>query len=134
MLKRAFDFCGGLLSGLAFAGALSIAVAQGFTIPDLATWQGHWVGSPQNAAPPATTTCTLVAGSSDSVGGCTTTSTAMAVTFSRSFGVAPRCVITDLTANAATNAFTVSATAITGGTVTSGHLLQWICVGAPGSA
>lgn len=134
MLKRILDGAGGFLAGLAVAASLGLAVAQTFTIPDLAVWNGHWVAAPQNAAAPATTTCTLVAGSSDSVGACTTTSTAMAVTFARSFGVVPRCVITDLTANAATNAFTVSATAITGGTVTSGHLLQWICVGAVGSS
>jgi hypothetical protein len=131
------DYAGGMFTGIAFAGMLGAAIAQGFTIPDLTNWVGHWVASPQGGAvtgTPGTTTCTLVAGSSDSVGGCTTTSTAMAVTFARSFGVVPRCLITDLTANAATNAFTVSATAITGTTVTSGHLLQWLCIGPPGSA
>jgi hypothetical protein len=98
------------LKSLVIAGALSFgmvaaALAQGFTLPNNSVAQGHLLASPVPGAAglPVGASCTIAAGSSDSIGACTTT-----------------------------NAFTVSATAITLGTVTSAHLLQWICIGNVG--
>lgn len=127
--------CASVWIAIAFLTAFPMrAKAQGFTLPNNSVAQGHLLASPVPGAAglPVGVSCTIAAGSSDSIGACTTTSTSGSVTFGTAFNTAPRCVITDLTANAATNAFTVSATAITLGTVTSAHLLQWICIGNVG--
>lgn len=125
------------LAALFLAGApvdLSKAVAQGFTLPNNTVVQGHLNAAPIPGAVglPVGTTCTIVAGSSDSLGSCTTTSTAAVVTFGTAFVGVPRCIVTDSTANAATTAYTISATAITFSVVINAHLLTWFCVGQVG--
>jgi len=119
-----------ILSCAIALGLVGAADAQSFNLPNNSTVTGHLVAGGGN--PPVGTTCTMAAGSTDSFGACTTTSTSGAITFNVPWITAPNCSVTDSTANAATNAYTVSTTAITLGTVTSGHLLQYICIGKVG--
>jgi hypothetical protein len=118
-----------------FGLCASVAIAQQFTIPDLATVIGH-ISYLQPGAVPVGTTCTIAAGSTDAEGSCATTSTAAVVTFGRTWGVAPFCIVYDASAVSATSmpVYTVSATAITLSTVITAHTLFWHCAGKTGSA
>lgn len=128
IFKRGFVAAGMLL---AVCGG---AFAQGFTLPNNSVVQGHLNASPVQGAAglPVGTTCTITAGSSDSVGSCLTTSTAAVVTFGTAFVGVPRCIVTDSTVNAATTAYTITNTAITFSVVTNANLLTWFCVGQVG--
>lgn len=117
-----------------FGLCASMALAQ-FTIPDLTTVVGH-IASAAPAAIPTGTTCTIAAGSSDFSGNCATTGATATVTFGRSWGVAPNCLVVDATATSTVSmpVYTVSATAITFTTVITAHTLRWNCVGIAGTA
>jgi hypothetical protein len=122
------------------AGMIAIACAGGFVQAQQVFLQhniqfaGHALAGFGQQAPlqPVGTTCTIAAAASDFSGSCTATSTAGVVTFGQAYLVAPVCLVVDNTANAATNAYTVSTTAITLGTITSGHVYNWICIGRNG--
>lgn len=105
------------------------ALAQGFTIPNNSTYQGHFNSAPLTA-PPATTNCTLAAGSTDTDGSCTATSGAPVVTFANAWNSAPFCVVIDSSATPAF-VYTVSTTAITI-TGTTAHVYFYHCAGKNG--
>lgn len=133
-MHRFFGRARFFLALLAIFLAPIAARSQGFTLPNNTVAQGHLLASPVPGAVglPVGTSCTIVAGSSDSVGSCTTTSTTSTVTFGTAFLTAPRCLVTDSTANAATIAYTISTTAITFSVVINAHLMTWFCVGQVG--
>lgn len=125
--RRAFDALGGLAFGLAFAGALSLAIAQGFILPAGTSVIGMLNGA---GAVPTVANCTLTAGSTDSSGQCTATSGAPVVTFATVKNAAPSCVVQDASATPAV-VYTVSTTAITI-TGTTAHVYYWVCFGKVG--
>lgn len=109
------------------------AFAQGFTLPDGSAMQGHIKAMPQiGAAPPVAVGCTIGATSTDFAGTCVTSSTSGSITFARTWGAAPFCLITDASAVSATSmpVYTVSATAITLTTVITAHTLFYLCMGS----
>lgn len=132
--KRLLDYAGGMISGIAFAGMVSLAVAQAFYIPTGAIQVGHLNSSPIAGAAglPVGTTCTILAGSSDTSGSCTASAGTATITFGTTWGVAPKCIVQDSTATPL-NVFTVSATAITVSATTNAHVLTWLCIGNVGS-
>lgn len=113
------------------------AFAQGFSLPDGSAIQGHArVNGAVGAAPPTAVGCTINASSTDLAGLCTTSATSGSITFQRTWGVAPFCLIADADAVSATSmpVYTVSATAITLTTVITAHKLFYFCIGtAPSS-
>jgi hypothetical protein len=122
---------------LAALFAPAAAFAQGFTLPDGSSIQGHVkaMGAP-GATPPTAVGCTIGAGSTDFAGTCVTSATSGSITFQRTFGTAPSCLITDATSVSATSMpiYTVSATAITLSTVITAHTLYYLCVGTQSSS
>lgn len=133
--KRTLDYAGGMISGIAFAGMIGLAVAQGaFIVPNSAIVVGHLNFSPVFGAPglPVGTTCTITAGSTDTFGSCAASAGTATITFGTSWGVAPRCILLDSTATPV-GAYTVSATAITVSATTNAHVLFWFCGGNVGS-
>jgi hypothetical protein len=124
-----------LLSAVAVAVALLTpagAFAQGFMLPDGSAVQGHVRASGAvGAAPPTAVGCTINAAATDVAGLCTTTATSGSITFQRTWGAAPFCLIADADAVSATSmpVYTVSATAITLTTVISAHKLFYFCIG-----
>lgn len=131
--------------GALFAGAvigvnhpefIRAARAQGFTVPDLSNIIGHWSFlQGGTGVAPVGTTCTIAAGSTDAIGSCATTGATATVTFNRTWGVAPNCLVVDASATSTVSmpVYTVSATAITFSTVITAHTLFWVCGGKTGS-
>jgi hypothetical protein len=108
------------------------ALAQGFTLPDNSTIQGHIKAVPQiGATPPTAVGCTIAANASDAAGLCTTSASSGSITFSRTYGAAPVCLIVDADATSTVSmpVYTVSATAITLTTVITAHKLFYWCLG-----
>lgn len=99
------------------------ARTQSFTLPGGATFTNMLVGQ---GNPPVGTGCTITAGSTDGRGSCLTTATSGSIAFSRTYSVAPECVIVDRTATPVA-VYSVAANAITLTTVTSAHNLSWTC-------
>lgn len=108
------------------------ASAQGMILPDPSTLGGHVTAS---GPIPTLVGCTIVAGSTDTAGSCTTTATSGSITFGRTFTLAPACLVVDASATSTVSmpVYTVSATAITLSTIISGHILFWFCPGKIGS-
>lgn len=134
-LKRMLDYAGGMVSGIAFAGMIGLAVAQGaFIIPTGAISVGHLNFSPIPGAAglPVGTTCTILAGSSDTFGSCTAGAGTATITFGTTWGVAPHCLLLDSTATPV-GAYNVTATAINVTATTNAHVLFWFCGGNVGS-
>jgi hypothetical protein len=123
-----------LFATLALIMSHATATAQSL-LQDGTIVQGHLVnGLPPGTAPPTTTTCTLVAGSSDLFGSCAATSTAMAVVWGKPYLVAPKCLVVDQTTAAdstPTTGPTITGFAIS--TVVSGDKIWWLCFAQPGN-
>lgn len=124
-----------ILALLVFVLSPASVFAQGFTLPDGSQIQGHArIGQ---AVAVTGTNCTITAGSSDVAGSCTTTSTTATVTFGRTWGTAPTCLVVDTTSAGGAGTipvYTVSATAMTFSTVVNAHILAWLCLGLPQSS
>jgi hypothetical protein len=108
------------------------ALAQGFTLPDGSAIQGHIKAmGAAGAAPPTAVGCTIGAGSTDFAGSCVTSASSGSITFQRTFGAAPSCLITDATATSTVSmpVYTISATAITLTTIITAHTLFYLCMG-----
>ena len=121
-----------LLVAAALALAPCAALAQGFNIPDASSIQGHIKAVPQiGAAPPTAVGCTIATTATDVAGTCTATAASGSITFARTYGAAPSCVVWDQSATSTVSmpVYTVSATAITLSTIISAHVLGYICLG-----
>lgn len=127
-MKRLFSS----LLALALALAPIPAMAQGFTAPDPTTFGGHVVAS---GPLPTLVGCTIIAGSTDTSGSCTTSAASGSITFGRTFATAPACLVVDASATSTVSmpVYTVSATAITLSTIITAHILHWFCIGKIGS-
>lgn len=104
------------------------------TLGDGAQFLGHIVST--NGIPaPTTTTCTLVAGSTDVAGECSATATSgVAVAFGKAFVTRPFCTITDsVTATGINLAAGPTTTGFTLGTTASGDKIRWTCMGQQGN-
>lgn len=132
--KRTLDYAGGMISGIALAGMVSLAFAQAFYIPTGAIQVGHLNTSPVAGAAglPVGTTCPILAGSSDTSGSCTAGAGTATITFGTTWGVAPKCVVVDSSATPLI-VYTVTATAINISATTNAHVLFWWCTGNVGS-
>lgn len=119
-------FIGAAVAALALS---PIAASAQFVLPPGSTYQGHFNSAPAGA-PPATTNCTLAAGSTDTDGSCTATSGAPVVTFASAWNTAPFCTVIDSSATPAF-VYTVSTTAITI-TGTTAHVYYYHCAGRNG--
>jgi hypothetical protein len=123
-----------LLSGVAALAMLGAAHAAE-TLGDGVQFNGHITST--NAAgnpPPTTTSCTLVAGSSDFVGSCAATATsAVAVAFGKAFVTAPTCIVFDAVTFSGNAITGPSTTGFTMGTTVSGDKIYWVCVGKQGN-
>lgn len=116
---------------------LAGAFAAGFTLPDGSTIQGHINAATQaGATPPTAVGCTIDPGSTDVVGKCTASAASGSITFSRTFAVAPYCMVVDASATSTVSmpVYTVSATAITLSTIISAHVLYYWCFGQQSSS
>ena len=125
------------LAAFAFIVFAPAAFAQGFSLPDGSTIQGHIKAVPQaGATPPTAVGCTIGAASTDFAGSCVTSASSGSITFSRTWGAAPSCLITDSTATSTVSmpVYTVSATAITLSTIITAHTLFYICMGTTPSS
>lgn len=129
MLKKLLNIPRLLFALAALALAMPIdAKAQGFLLPDGSTALGHLNAS---GPPPVGTGCTIAALSTDAAGTCTTSAASGTIVFARAFTVAPRCVVVDATATPLA-VYTTTTTQITLTTVTSAHVLYWVCFGTQG--
>jgi len=121
---------------LAFAAALSFApvaaLAQGFIIGPKTQVQTPSLAPQGN--PPTGTGCTIANNSTDMAGSCTTTATSGTIVFATALASAPNCILVDATSAATVPqvTYTTTATQITLTTVTSAHVLRWVCF--PGAA
>lgn len=109
-----------------------LAFGQGFTLPDGGALQGHVKSVPQmGAAPPTAVGCTIAANATDASGLCTTSASSGSITFARTWGAAPVCLIVDADATSTVSmpVYTVSATAITLTTIITAHKLFYWCMG-----
>lgn len=126
------------VSALAIAAfACSPLHAQGFNIPDGSSIQGHVKTVPQaGAVPPTAVGCTIAAGATDFAGTCTASAASGSITFARTYGTAPACVVWDQSATSTVSmpVYTVSATAITLTTIINAHVLGYICMGQASSS
>ena len=130
------NFCRGLVAFL-FILYAPLAFGQGFTFPDGGAIGGHVrTNQAPGLTPPTAVGCTINASATDVAGLCTTSSTSGSITFSRTWGAAPFCLIADADAVSATSmpVYTVSATAITLTTVITAHKLFYFCVGPAASS
>lgn len=131
MLKKLLNIPRLIFALAAFALAMpnGANAQQSFVLPDGTSATGHLnAGGP----PPVGTGCTIAALSTDAAGTCTTTAAAGTIVFARAFATtAPRCVVVDATATPLI-VYTTTTTQITLTTVTSGHVLYWVCFGAQG--
>jgi hypothetical protein len=128
------NFRARIAAAIAIVGLFAPALvhAQGFTLPDNSVIQGHIRAVPQlGATPPTAVGCTIAANATDAVGTCTATAASGSITFSRTQGAAPTCVVWDQSATSTVSmpVYTVSATAITLSTIISTHVLGYICIG-----
>ncbi len=116
----------------ALALAPSLALAQGFVATD-GTLNGHTKAA---GLVPVAVGCTLTANSNDQAGLCTTSAASGSITFSRTWGVAPFCMIIDADATSTVSmpVYTVSATVITLTTIITAHKLFYWCVGTQSSS
>lgn len=117
---------------LAALFAPAAAFAQGFTLPDNSVIQGHVRAVPQaGAVPPTAVGCTIAANATDAAGLCTTSAASGSITFARTQGAAPVCLVVDADATSTVSmpVYTVSATAITLTTVITAHKLFYWCIG-----
>lgn len=127
----------GILAAIAIAFALLCAPAHAVeNFGDGAQFDGHMTSV--NAAgnpPPTTTTCTLVAGSTDLAGACAATATSgVAVIFGKAFLTAPTCIVQDRTTASGTILATEpTTTTFVMGTTVSADKISWICVGKQGN-
>lgn len=117
-----------VVSGL-FAPQFRDALAQGFSLPHNSAITGHLITS--QAAPPVGTGCTIVAGSTDLDGSCTTSATSGSIAFATAFVSAPFCIVQDSTATPVF-VYTTTTAQITLTTVTSAHVLFWHCAAKVG--
>lgn len=134
MLARFFDRFPMLALAFVLAFSPVAAMAQGFTLPDGSTIQGH--ARITGAVPPTATGCTMDANATDLFGSCTTSSTSGSITFGRTWTTAPKCIIVDTTSAGGAGTvpvYSVSATAITLTTIVSAHILVWFCAGVSSS-
>jgi hypothetical protein len=142
-----------LLAGaVGFAGMLQPvrqAVAQTvgvFTLGNGTTITGHLLRAlgQTNAgaalAPPTITgtNCIAVgvtADSTDLMGSATngTATTGCKIHFGTAFAVAPKCIVQDVTTAADSGGFTVNTTDISLGTIVSGDVINWFCMGTLGN-
>jgi hypothetical protein len=85
-------------------------------------------------AAPVGTGCTIVAGSTDTDGECTTSAASGSIAFATAYASAPSCIVVDKTSAATVPQVTYTTTTaqITLTTVTSGHGLVWHCSGKVG--
>lgn len=119
-----------LAASLMFAPVLALAQTPQVQLPNPVG-----VGKVQaQAGIPTLTGCTIVAGSSDTAGECTTTATSGTIVFSQAYLTAPSCLVIDKTSAATVPqvTYTTTASQITLTTVTSAHVLVWQCMGKIG--
>lgn len=126
-----------IMIGVAVALSLAIAAVgtklvaqQGFTSVNNLILLGHFFnGGSGTAAVPVGASCTIVAGSSDTDGSCTTSGASGSITFAVPYTTAPFCAVVDASATSTVSmpVYTVSATAITLSTIITAHLLFWHC-------
>ncbi len=139
-MKLNFEYFRSAIIGALIACAALMPVsafAQGFTLPDGSAAQGHQRAMTQpGATPPTAVGCTIDAGSTDMVGKCTASAASGSITFSRTFAVAPYCMVVDASATSTVSmpVYTVSATAITLSTIISTHVLYYWCFGQASSS
>ena len=128
-LKHAF--VGAAVAALALSPIA--ALAQGFTIPNNSTYQGHFNSAPIGPAPTATG-CTMAPGSTDTDFKCTASAASGSITFGTVWNVAPMCTITDASATSTVSmpVYSISTTAITLTTIISTHVLFGHCTGTNG--
>lgn len=112
--------------------APAAAFAQGFNLPDGSSIQGHVKSVPQaGATPPVAVGCNIASNATDASGLCTANAASGSITFARTYGVAPVCMVVDADATSTVSmpVYTVSATAITLATIISTHKLFYWCLG-----
>lgn len=117
----------GLAAVIGLCAGLPVA-SQVFFLPNNAAVIGHLNGS---SGPPVGTGCTMVAGSTDFAGSCTTSATSGSIAFAAAYTAAPSCLVVDATATPVA-VYTTTTTQITLTTVTSAHVLYWTCIGKVG--
>jgi hypothetical protein len=124
-----------LVSAASLLAMLGISHAAE-TLGDGVQFNGHITTTNAAGNPvPTTTTCTLVAGSTDTAGACAATATSgVAVIFGKAFLTAPTCVVLDHT-TASGNALATEPTTTTFvlGTTVNADKISWICVGKQGN-
>jgi hypothetical protein len=117
-----------------------------YTLGNGTTITGHLLRALGNTnagaalAPPTIsgTNCTAVgvtADSTDFMGSATngTATTGCKINFGTAFAVAPKCIVQDVTTAGDSGVFTVSTTQISLGTIVSGDVINWICIGTLGN-
>lgn len=122
---------------LALLLAPAAAFAQGFTLPDGSSLQGHLKASQApGLAPPVAVGCTIAANATDVIGTCTASAASGSITFGRTFGAAPSCIVWDQSATSTVSmpVWSVSATAITLTTIINAHVLGYLCIGTIASS
>ena len=117
------------LVAASIAGMISgPALGQGFTIPNNTPFLGHYVAQ---GAIPVGVGCTIQASATDTDGSCTASAASGSITFGAAFANAPYCTLVDSSATPIA-VYTVSNTAITLTTITSGHIYFWHCAAKAG--
>lgn len=130
------DFKAKLLAAAAAVALLCSPAAAVEQAGDGFQFNGHLTSTNGTGVPaPGTTTCTLVAGSTDVAGECNATATSgVAVTFGKPFVTRPFCTITDsVTATGINLAAGPTTTGFTLGTTASGDKIRWTCIGQQGN-
>lgn len=120
------------LMAFAFILVAPACFAQGFVLPDNTVIQGHIRAVQEaGATPPTAVGCTIAANATDFAGTCTASAASGSITFSRTQGAAPVCVVWDQSATSTVSmpVYSVSATAITLATIINAHVLGYFCVG-----
>lgn len=120
---------GAVSAAALFVGGYVAAQQPGMIVQN-ATLIGHLInGGSGSAAVPALTGCTAVGTPNDTDGQCTASATSGTITFAQPWATAPYCIAVDATSAATVPQFTytLSTTAITISTMTSGHTIIWHC-------
>ena len=113
----------GLLASAAYGQGFNIPPRTTLTLPSLAPT------GPTSGA----TGCTVANTSTDLAGNCTSSATSGSVTFQNTYNAAPNCLVVDATSAATVPqlTYTVTTTQITISTMTSGHVIRWVCFPGP---
>lgn len=116
-----------IIAGAFGAMICGSVIAQVFTLPNNTQLLGHLISGA--ATPPVGTGCTIIAGSSDTDGECTTSATSGTIVFGAAYVSAPSCTVTDKSATSTVSmpVYTTTTTQITLTTIISAHGLVWHC-------